>query len=391
MAGTGLSAAALLGCGSDESETAPTTAQPAPAAPAAPANGVAAPAPGTIPDGVLMPRVAGAPTYGGTFNDGVAFTNAVHDMHTAGAGTVWHVLGGRGMRLGAFSGELEAEMVEEWEVVDDQGLELLMHVRPGMALHDKEPWNGRDFNAEDLAFNLERNVGLYAEAEGLPLTSFQRRSMVAGLSTAEAVDDRTVRLSMTQPNGAIFNGMIDSRMVLMPKGVVEVGFDDPTKFAGVGPFTMSEFRPGEQETYVKHPNFYRGQPYFDSIRKTVIGDRASQVAALIDRQTDLLSGAVERERDAQFFEYPGVNWWHIRWNHLNEVLADPRVRQAFWLATDRGEIMSGFFGAGWGLAGVAVTAFPESWDAATLETLPGYNPATRDADRAEAARLMEAA
>ena len=151
MAGTGLSAAALLGCGSDESETAPTTAQPAPAAPAAPANGVAAPAPGTIPDGVLMPRVAGAPTYGGTFNDGVAFTNAVHDMHTAGAGTVWHVLGGRGMRLGAFSGELEAEMVEEWEVVDDQGLELLMHVRPGMALHDKEPWNGRDFNAEDLA------------------------------------------------------------------------------------------------------------------------------------------------------------------------------------------------------------------------------------------------
>src|SRR5690606_5810653 len=142
---------------------------------------------------------------------------------------------------------------------------------PGLVMHDKEPWNGREFDAEDLALNLERNAGLDAEGEGIPPTSVQRRPTAEGLASAEAVDDRTVRITMEHPNGALFNGMAEIRTQLMPREIVDVGFSDPTAFAGFGAFTCSEFRTGEREVYEKHPNFYaEGEPNFDRLERVVI-------------------------------------------------------------------------------------------------------------------------
>jgi len=396
MAGAGLSAAALLGCGTDD-DPAPTTAPPAPAAPA---NGAAAPAPGTIPEGATVPSVPGTPKYEGVWVEPVTATNAQHDTHTALGRTVWHAISERAFELDGWTQELRGQAVESWEIVDDQGLELVMHLRPGLAMHDKEPWNGRDFNAEDLAFNLERNAGLYSEAEGMPLTSLQRRSMVEGLTKAEAVDDLTVRIEMARPNGAIFNGLSEIRTVMMPKGVVELGFTDPTKFASFGAFTTEIHRPGEMERFVRHDRYYReGQPYFDAIERRVLPDRAAIAAAFIDKQISVWFGPQQHERqavlsanrDANYYEWVGVNWDHFRWNLANPALADARVREAFWLATDRAQINDAYYGPGWGWAAAAIPHFQEAWKQDHLQTLPGYGAATREADRAEAVRLMDAA
>ena len=42
--------------------------------------------------------------------------------------------------------------MEKWEVADP--LHLVLHIRKGVKLQNKPPWNGRDFNAEDAVFKL---------------------------------------------------------------------------------------------------------------------------------------------------------------------------------------------------------------------------------------------
>lgn len=403
LAGIGIGAAALVGC-SDDEET-PSTGTPAPgggtATPSATAGGGGGNGgSGNIPEGALVPRVEGAPTQGGSFITGWTATGSQHDMHTALGLTVWHGISERAFELDSWTAELKGEAVESWEVADDQGLELIMHVRPGLVMHDKEPWNGREFNAEDLAFNLERNAGLYAEAEGIPRTSFQRRSMVEGLQSAEAVDERTVRIQMARPNGALFNGMAEIRTQLMPKEIVDVGFEDPTKFASFGAYTLSDFRPGEREVYTRHPNYYQSdQAHFDQMERVVIADRASTVAAFIDGQTSAFWGPLPHERDAikaangdaLYYEWTDSNWDHFRWNTATPALADARVRKAFALAIDRAAINDAYYGPGWSWAAVTHPDYQEGWSREKTLTVPGYNPDTKDEDRAEAARLLEAA
>jgi peptide/nickel transport system substrate-binding protein len=323
-----------------------------------------------------------------------------HDMHTALASTPWHVISERALELDEWTGEVRPNIVESFEVADSEGLQLVLHVRPGVKIHDKPPWNGREFNAEDLAFNLERIAGFTAEQENIPKTSFQRRSTLAGMAKAEAVDDRTVQVTMERPSGAFFNGLAEIRNQLMPQGVVEVGFDDPTKFAGIGPFEIVEFRSGEREEYRKHPNYYRqGQPYFDGITRLVLPDRASILAAFIDGQVSYFASPVPHEiqsiqaikRDALFYEWPNTNWDHLRFHHEHAAFSDFRVRKALQLSIDYPELNDGYWGPGWTWNAVAHPAYPETWGQDKVRTLPGYNPDNKEADRAEAAKLLEAA
>lgn len=406
VAGAGLSAAALIGCGDDEATSAalPTAMSGGGAGPSAPsASGSSSPAPSgsNVPAGAQVPIVEGEPQYGGTFAYALASTFAQFDMHTALGSSPFHFMSERALELDEWTAELRGAAVESWEVADDQGLELIMHVRPGLAMHDKEPWNGRPFDAEDMAFNLERNAGLYAEAEGIPRTSFQRRSMVAYLESAEAVDDLTVRVKMERPNGALFNGLAEIRMQLMPREVVDIGFDDPTKLGSFGAWKMVDFQQGVREEYAPHELYYRqGEPYFDRYIRLALQDRASILAAFVDGQTQLFSGPLPHERetalqaksDVLTYSSIGSNWDHLRWNTENPALADHRVRTAFARATDRQDINDAHYGpGGWGWGAITHPDYPEGWNQDKVKTLPGFNPETKDADRADAAAMLEAA
>ena len=321
-------------------------------------------------------------------------------MHTALASSVWHVISERALELDEWTAEVRANIIDQWEITDPEGLELTLHVRPNVQIQDKPPWNGRMFDAEDLAFNLNRIAGNTAEEEGIPITSFQRRSTLAGMDHAEAIDDLTVKVVMAKPASAFFQGLTEIRNQLMPRGVVEVGFDDPTKLAGFGAFQMEEFEPGVRELYKKHPNYYReGEPYFDQVEALVLPDRASTVAAFISGEVSYFSSPLPHEKtamlgavpDASFYEYTGTNWYHIRPNTQFGSFGDFRVRKAMQLAPDFDEIATGYWGEGWTSTAVVHPDYPEGWSEAEVRKLPGYNPDTKEADRNEAAKLLDAA
>lgn len=321
-----------------------------------------------------------------------------HDMHTALAGTVWHLIGSRAVVLDPWKGELQAQLAEKWEIPGD-GTEMVMKVRPGIKIHNKPPSNGRDFTAEDMAFNINRIAGKYDPQN---LARYQRASTLTGLNRAEAVDKTTVRIIMDRPSSAFFRGLAEIRNMMMPKDVVEQsGFpSNPEGFAGTGPFKLDKFEDGVRFEASRHPEYFiKEQPYLDSFKYVWMPDRATGFSAFLSGQIDMFNGALSHEidtikkakPDAQFYQWQDLNWDHLRFNTAKKPFDDFRVRKALFLAMDYQEIGDGYWGPGWGYTGPLVPAHPEAYTADEVAKLPGYNKDTKEKDRTEAKALMSAA
>src|SRR5262249_34356474 len=92
-------------------------------------------------------------------------------------------------------------LVAKWEQPSKDTSRLT--VQQGVKWHAKgKVTNGRALTAKDIAFNINRIYGAFDQQR---LAQFQRRSNFAGMDKAEAVDDKVVKVTFTDPNSAFFN------------------------------------------------------------------------------------------------------------------------------------------------------------------------------------------
>ncbi len=388
----GLASAALLGCGSG-GNAGGTVAGPAQETVAGATAG------GGLP--MIAPKVAGKPKYGGTWRVAATTVAVQHDAHTALGSAIWHNISERLLEMDPTNGKVLPNLATSWEVADPSGLTLIFKLQPGIKMHNKPPWNGRDFTAQDVAWNMERIGGLYAERLKIPLASFQRASMVANLVKAEAVDATTVKATLSRPNGAFFNGLTENRVPMMPKEMDDLGFKEPAKFAGVGGFQVTEWAAETRQVYKKFDQYFRkGEPYFDSFERIIVPDAAATQAAFISRQTQHLStpsredvATVRQARpDANLYTTIDGNWKMFRPQvKAYAPFADFRVRKGIFLAIDYTDLGNGWYGDGWGYQAALNPGFPEAWKPDKVKTLPGYNPDTKAQDIAEGQKMLAAA
>ena len=386
----GMAGAALIGCSSGPKKSVEQGAGSS--------NAAAPKAPELSKEREGMPVVKGNPKKGGTFTIPATETYVQHDQHTAVSSSEWMVLGERALELDEFSGKLRGNLVEAWEQPDKNT--YILKVRKGVKLHNKAPWNGREFDASDLAWNLNRIAGNTADAEKLPKGNFQRATTLEGAGKFEVVDKSTVKVTMSKVNSAFLNGITEIRNVMMPKEIVEVGFKDPMKFAGMAPFQITESIEGTRQTYSRFDGYYRpNEPYFDKVVQTVIPDRAATLAAFLSKQISIMSSPTAQEQktiqasrpDALLYSYIGVNYNFIMFNFKHKPFQDYRVRKALNLATDFEDVGNGYHGSGWGYLAAFHQAFPEAWQDDKVKKLPGLNKETKAKDREEAAKLLAAA
>jgi peptide/nickel transport system substrate-binding protein len=393
----GLAGAALLGCGGGGGES---TGQIA-----AEKSGQVTGA--TAGKGMPMnaPKVQGTIREGGTYTvSGGSTTYVQHDPHTALAGNVWHYIGEKGIEPDPVTSELRPHVFTSWEVSDPQGLTLTFKMHPKLFIHNKPPWNGRQFTAEDAAWNLERIGGLYSERLKIPIASFQRASMVANIVKAQAVDPLTLKVTLSKPNSAFFNGLTDTRVPFAPKEMDDVGWTDALKMGGVGGWEVTDWVTDVRSVYKKHPRhteFRPGEPHFDELRSIQIPDAVASQSAFIGGQTmtievaspEVLASVRKGRPDANLYTYVKANWQHMRPHAQFGPFKDYRVRRAIHMAIDykgQNEAQYGTEG-GWAYQAALNPGFPEAWAPDKVQKLPGYNPETKQADIAEGHKLLTAA
>ncbi len=225
-------------------------------------------------------------------------------------------------------GEVVPLLIKEIEISDD-GLVHTWTLQSGVKFHD-----GTDFNAEAVKWNLERKIN-----NTLPMWD------LIPFETIEAVDDLTVKVTLSRPFAAIYNILhVKTFSMYSPSFVEEVG-DDALKSqaSGTGPFMVEEYVPNEILKLKKNPNYWQeGLPYLDEITFRVVPDNNTRATMLEAGDADIAGflSIQDLERfkvNDEIAVHSGVSSRHfyLALNMSNPPLDDVRVRKAINHAVDK--------------------------------------------------------
>lgn len=140
--------------------------------------------------------------------------------------------------------------------------------------------NGEPFDADAVVENTLDSIN--------GLVSSQ---VVKGLVTsAEALDEMTVRFTVSQSWAAFPNSYLSSPLSYMQAPAALAAEDKGNKEPiGTGPFAFEEWVPGDHLTVTKNPTYWQeGKPHLDQIEFKVVGDSRSRVDALLSGDLDML-------------------------------------------------------------------------------------------------------
>lgn len=248
---------------------------------------------------------------------------------------------------------LQPWLADEYELSED-GLELTLHIREGVTWHDGEP-----FTVDDVLFNIQ---------ETFPLSTYGP-ALVSRIASAEATDDSTVVVTLSEPYGPILETL--ALQMMLPKHVYE-GTDyvtNPANMApiGTGPMKFESFSSGEELVLVKNEDYWRGEVAVDKAIYPVMSDPNTRTLSLANGEID--QAEVPPAQRSQVEGNPNLTQLTkgyfpqavvIEMNASNPYLADPAVRAAVFSAIDKEAITEVALG---GLGTPAEGFFPEelSW------------------------------
>lgn len=227
------------------------------------------------------------------------------------------------------------DLAESWESTDDL-LEYTFRLKDGVTWHDGTP-----FTADDVVFTVETVLNPENNASG--------RANISSISSAEAIDDLTVKFTLNQPFAAL-PVMLGYNRVIFPKHLWEgLDFASPASYlqnpVGTGPFKFVEQVQGSHLELARYDDYFAGTPNLDGMVFKVIPDGNNRVAQVVSGDVDFAVidppqiDAVEGNENVEIRLAPQVNYYFFAINHSNPKLQDVRVRQALAYAVDRQAII----------------------------------------------------
>lgn len=234
------------------------------------------------------------------------------------------------------------------------GLRATWRLREGLRWGDGTP-----ITAEDLRFAWEAGR---QEATGFGGTEFYRSAYELIVEDARSVTIRFDRVTFqfaslgdVQPLPAHVER---ARWQADPRTYRNrTAYDTETTNPALwsGPFRIAAVQPGAGITLERNPAWSGRAPAFRRIQVRTVENTTALEAQLLAGQVDMIAGelglpveqaaALERRTGDRFrFLYrPGLVYEHLDLRHEHPALADPRVRRALLLATDRAQIVARLF------------------------------------------------
>ncbi len=229
-------------------------------------------------------------------------------------------------------------LARAWEISDD-GLVYTFDLAQGVTFHDGAP-----MTAADVVFTLDR-----ARAED---STNAQKQLFAAIDTVEAVDDLTVRVTLTQPDGAFLFNMAWGDAVILSPDSVEGNATNPI---GTGPFRFVRWAQGDRIELERNPDYWGEPVALERATFRFISDPSAAFAAMMAGDVDAFPNFPAPETLAQFEADPRFSVivgstegeTIVAMNHRSAALSDIRVRQAIAHAVNRADIIDGaMFGYG---------------------------------------------
>mgnify|MGYP005817609841 CR=1 FL=1 len=326
VAGGGLAAAALVGCGGDDED--------------GPTNGATATqggATGTAAAGETQ-AASGSAKSGGTFRARFEGDPPGFDIGRAASvraqTTSLNYSWLTSLKFGPGVGYRESTIVADAaEALPEQpdGETYIFKLRPGIKFWNVDPVNGREVVAEDVAETTRYIADSY--------TNDWR-----GFSSVETPDDYTIIIKTDGPYAPLMNNLSGQYGVLLaPRELV--GTEQlANRPVGTGPYIFDTYEEGSRIVQKRNPDYWNTAqaPYLDEIQFLTIPEVGSAIAAFRAGDLDWLTGhtchdaeqVAQEMPEAVVIETPGTSGWYGM-DQRTEMFADLRVRQAVALGYNR--------------------------------------------------------
>jgi peptide/nickel transport system substrate-binding protein len=236
------------------------------------------------------------------------------------------------------------EVAESMRVVDAATYEF--RIRPGVRFH-----SGDVLTVEDVKFSLDR----LTRPNAMGGQTSPRRDLLGPLEETTIIDDRTVRLRLSQP-WAPMVGIIPAQELVNRRHVERTGQEGmQTRTDGCGPFRLVDWRRGEAVIMERFADYYGGSPEIPPVGPAqvdraifrVVPENSSRVAALLAGEVDIINDLppsairqVEASRNAQVMRVNGTRTFFVALNVAKPPFNDVRVRRALNHALDKAPIIS---------------------------------------------------
>ncbi|WP_111733198.1 ABC transporter substrate-binding protein [Roseovarius amoyensis] len=240
-------------------------------------------------------------------------------------------------RFGA-DGSVGPGLAESWDISED-GLIYTFHLRAGVSFHD-----GTTFDARDVKFSLDR-----ARDEN---SQNAQKALFSGIESVEVVDDLTVRVTLSAPDGGfLFNMAWGDAVIVASESITEI----KQKPVGTGAFRFEDWVQGDRITLVRNPDYWGTPAQLEEATFKFISDPTAAFAAVMAEDVDAFPGFPAPENLPQFEADPRFQVLVgstegetvLAMNNKLKPLDDVRVRKAIVHAIDRQAIIDGaMFGLG---------------------------------------------
>lgn len=204
------------------------------------------------------------------------------------------------VRINKATQQVEPWLAERW-TADAAGRRYTLHLRQGVLFSDGAP-----FTADDVVFSFaaaydKQTDSVLADAmtvDGQPLQ-------------VTAIDPQTVAIAFPVPFGP--GVRILDNLPILPKHRLDAALKGgtfaktwgtstpPSEIAGLGPFVLKEYAPGQRIVFDRNPHYWRSSPdgvalpYLDRITIELIPDQNAEMLRLDAGQIDVMNEEVTAE------------------------------------------------------------------------------------------------
>jgi peptide/nickel transport system substrate-binding protein len=188
----------------------------------------------------------------------------------------------------------EPALAKSWTASKD-GRQYTLHLRPGIRFSDGQP-----FDADDVVFSFQVYLDEKVHSTQRDLLSARGQRI-----TVQNLDPYTVVFKLAQPDAAA-ERLFDS-VAILPRHLLEKAYQDgtlaqawslatpPDQIAGLGPFRLKKYVPGQQVTLERNPYYWKADakgnrlPYMDDLTFLVVANEDAEAIRFQSGDTDVIS------------------------------------------------------------------------------------------------------
>ena len=214
--------------------------------------------------------------------------------------TFTHLTQAKLLRVDRRTQEIEPWLAESWDASPD-GLTYTLKLRNGVQFSDGTP-----FSSADVLFAFR---AIYDERTGSPTADSMR---VDGKPLqVSAPDESTVVVRFPAPFGPGVR-LLDN-LPILPRHRLEPALQagmlasawgpktPPSELAGLGPFVLEEYQPGQRLVFARNPRYWRKDasgaalPYLDRLTLEIVPDQNAELLRLQTGQLDFTQSEIRAE------------------------------------------------------------------------------------------------